>query len=374
MKIVFLTDIHVGNSKIYLDKLVHNLRTYVYPEIQNAQMLILGGDFFDSLLNLNSDAGIVALYIIDELIELSIKNNMYLRVLRGTFSHDRYQNRIFVDRAKEIPLFNDIPLIRIIDKIEVERFSPYKIDVLYCPDDQPDQDRTQAVLDMLEANHLEQVDYFCHHGYWDCLLKLGVEQNPSRYIEYERFSQKVRHYVLNGHIHSPGIYNKIISGGSFERFRHAEEEDKGFYVIDHDVEKQVATARFVRNKETVPFITINMASFSNPSDAIDYLQKKVNVVFAYYPEDARRIMHVRIVGDGSAVTATMKDMFPYACFTEKRVKEAEKEDSYRRDLVSDLPNITVSNLPELIYNNIHQKYPDITQERIKEILNGSDLD
>ena len=131
MKIVFLTDIHVGNPKICLERLLHSLRKYAYPEIETAQILLLGGDFFDCLLNLNSDAGIVALFIIDELIELAIKNNIYLRVLRGTFSHDRYQNRLFVDRAKEIPMFNNIPLIRAIDQIEVERFTPYGIDILF---------------------------------------------------------------------------------------------------------------------------------------------------------------------------------------------------------------------------------------------------
>lgn len=370
MKIVFLTDIHVGNPKIYLDRLLNSLRKYAYPEIETAQILLLGGDFFDCLLNLNSDAGIVALFIIDELIELAIKNKIYLRVLRGTFSHDRYQNRLFVDRAKDVPKFNNIPLIRTIDQIEVERFSPYGIDILFCPDDQPYPDVTQEILNVLDSNHLEAVDYFCCHGYWDHLLPASIIK-PRNCLDYNRLQSKVRYQIFNGHVHSPSTWEKVISGGSFERFRHAEEEDKGFYVVNYDADKHTSVSKFIRNKDAVPFITIDMSLHPSSSEVLSYLDKRVGQAFTYN-DDIKRVMHIRIIGDGSAVMPTMKEKYPYAVFTEKHITEAKKEDMlYQTDITNDLPVITVDNLPDLIYANINPSYPEITIERIKEILNGA---
>ena len=374
MKIVFLTDIHIGAPKVYLDRIHESLRKYAYPEIETAQLLLLGGDFFDCLLNLNSDAGIIALFIIDELIELAVKNHIYVRVLRGTFSHDRYQNRLFIDRAREIPMYKDIPLIRIIEKIEVERFTPYNLDILYCPDDQPYEDVTQAILDVLDANHLDAVDYFCCHGFWDHLLPSTIPTRPHNCLDYNKLESKVRCHIFNGHVHSPSIWNKVISGGSFERFRHAEEEDKGFWTAEYDPDKHTSIARFIRNKEAVPFITIDLSLHPSTEEVMSYLDRRVEQAFSY--ENAlNRVMHIRLIGDGSAVMPAMKDKYPYAVFTEKHITEAKKEDMmYQTDITHDLPLITVSNLPDLIYDNVHQKYPELTRDRIKEILDGTGTD
>ncbi len=97
MKITFLTDIHIGNPKVYLDRITESLHKYAYPELITSQLILLGGDFFDCLLNINSDAGIRAIYIIDELIELCLSKNIYLRVLRGTFSHELDRQTICSD-------------------------------------------------------------------------------------------------------------------------------------------------------------------------------------------------------------------------------------------------------------------------------------
>ena len=373
MKIVFLTDIHVGNPRISLPRLLNSLRKYAYPEIETAQILLLGGDFFDNMLNLNSDAGLTAIFIVDELIELAVKNNIYVRVLRGTFSHDRYQNRVFTERAKNIPLFNNIPLIRIVDKIEVERFSPYGIDILFCPDDQPYEDVTQAILDVLDNNNLSAVDYFCCHGYWDYLVPATMTR-PHNCLDYDRLESKIRYQVFNGHVHSPGVWKKVISGGSFERFCHGEEEDKGFYVVNYDADTHTSVPRFVRNKEAMPFITVDLSLHPSTNEVMDYLERRVNQACVYTDEDDR-IMHIRLLGDGSAVMPLMKEKYPHAIFTEKHLTEARKEDMmYKTDITRDLPMITVSNLPELIYTNVRPAYPEITIDRIKEILDGGTSD
>ena len=370
MKITFLTDIHIGNPKVYLDRITESLHTYAYPEILTSQIVLLGGDFFDCLLNINSDAGIRALYIIDELIDIALQNKIYLRVLRGTFSHDRYQNRLFVERARVIPEYQGIPLIRVIDKVEIERFTPYHCDILFCPDDQPQKDMSQVILDVLEANHLDQVDYFCCHGYWDHLLPPNLMVHPSDCLDYERLQSKVRCYVFNGHVHSSSVWNKVVSGGSFERFRHAEEEDKGFYTSEFNEKNHTATLKFIRNVEAVPFISIDLSLHSSADETLDYLKKRVDKALTY-SRDKSQVVHIRLLGDGRALIPTIQDMYPKSVITMKKIASQVDEPIMNQlDMIQDLPSITESNLASLIYDNVHEQYPTLTIERIQEILDG----
>ena len=56
---------------------------------------MFGGDFFDSALTMNSDSGLYAAMIIDEVIGLAKQYKVFVRVITGTFFHDRHQNRFF---------------------------------------------------------------------------------------------------------------------------------------------------------------------------------------------------------------------------------------------------------------------------------------
>lgn len=346
---------------------MESLHKYAYPEIATSQLLLLGGDFFDCLLNINSDAGIAAIFIIDELIEMCLSKNIYLRVLRGTFSHDRYQNRLFVDRARAIPNYKGIPLIRTIDAVEVERFTPYNCDILFCPDDQPQKDMSQVILDVLEANHLDQVDFFCCHGYWDHLLPPNLLIHPSDCLNYDRLESKIRCYVFNGHVHSASLWKKVISGGSFERFKHAEEEDKGFYTAEFNEKKHTATLKFIRNVEAVPFITIDLSLHMSVDESLDYLKKRVSSML-YQPD---QVIHIRLLGNGDALVPTIQDLYPKSVVTVKRLASPVEDIPLSQfDMIQDLPTITESNLPGLIYENVHELCPTLTESRIVEILNG----
>ena len=367
MKITFLTDIHIGNPKVYLDRITESLHKYAYPELTTSQLILLGGDFFDCLLNINSDAGIRAIYIIDELIELCRSKNIYLRVLRGTFSHDRYQNRLFVDRARAIPTYHDIPLIRVIDTVEVERFAPYNCDILFCPDDQPQKDMSQVILDVLEANHLDQVDFFCCHGYWNHLLPPNLLIHPNDCLDYDRLESKIRCYVFNGHVHSPSLWNKVVSGGSFERFRHGEEEDKGFYTAEFNEKEHTATLKFIRNVEAVPFITVDLSLHTSVDEALDYLKRKINTM-SHRPD---QVIHIRLIGNGDPLVPTIQSTYPRSVITIKKLASPVEEVVLNQsDMIHDLPTITEENLPILIYDNVHETCPSLTVDRVKEILNG----
>ena len=370
VKIPFLTDLHFGNPKIQVSRMVDSLHEYAYPVIAESQLLLLGGDFFDRLLDINSDAGILAIFVIDELINMAIEKKIYIRVLRGTFSHDRLQNRMFTERAQRIPLYNKIPLIRTVNKVEIERFPVFGLDILFCPDDQPQPDMTEAVLETINANHLEQVDYMCCHGYWDHLLPDNTTKRPHDCLDYDRLKNRVRYQIFNGHVHSPGIWKKVISGGSFERFRHNEEEDKGFYVAEFNSENKSSGIKFVRNKKATPFITVHTEYNATPEAALEYLDKRIKQDLKYYDTNDE-VIHVRIVGDGTAIIPAIRGKYAHVVITEKHIDTKQKVDVEFSNSISDLPTITEENLPELIHSNVCEDHPELSVDRIKEILDGS---
>jgi len=366
MKISFLTDIHVGNPKIQLKRLVDNLETIAWPEMSDSDLILLGGDFFDCLLNINSDAGVASIYIIDKLLDLVGEKSIYLRILRGTFSHDRYQNRLFVERASALPEKDGLPLVRVLDKIEVEKF-PNGMTIVYCPDDIPCKDVTESVLTAINAAHLETVDYACCHGYWDHLLPPGLPTRPHNCLDYDKIAPKVKCRIFNGHVHTRSVWNKVVSGGSFERFRHGEEEAKGFYTASFHEDTHTDVLSFIQNTGTIPFITLDMNILESNDRALSYLKRRIK---DERPDEDCPI-HVRIVGTDSSLIQAIKELYPKAVVTEKKNVIQVQEKVTFMTTIQDLPVITEDNLPAIIYDNVRESHPEMTLDKIKEILHAS---
>lgn len=365
MRIAFLTDIHIGNPKINLPKLHDVFLGMVFPKLAECELILFGGDFFDCLLNINGDAGIFAVSLVDELFELISTRDCWLRVLRGTFSHDRYQNRLFTDRPNGLGNYKGLPKCRTINKVAVESFPDGPI-VAYCPDDLPCKDPTDLVLATLEANHLASVDYLCSHGYWDHLLPPAMTIRPHNCLDYNRLGPKITCHVFNGHVHSRGIWNKVVTGGSLERFRHGEEEDKGFYLADWDPATRTDTLTFVKNEKATPFITVDMTVLEKGDRALAYLDRRIHETVK---NDYTGPIHIRLLGEGSMILPVIRDRYPNAVVTEKKDPPQRQAKVEFMGSVSDLPIITEDNLPEIIWNNVKDEHPNLTIPNIKELLN-----
>jgi hypothetical protein len=89
--------------------------------------------------------------------------------------------------------------------------------------------------------------------------------------------------VLNGHIHTTSYINKVLTVGSFERLRHGEEESKGFYIISLKDKYQVGI-KFVKNREAVPFITLDISGYDDKTlitSIENFIEKRFNGVNGY---------------------------------------------------------------------------------------------
>ena len=370
IRLISISDLHLGHNKVTANIIHHNLRQVLYPKLtSDLDLLNIGGDFFDTLIHLDGKAGYVACTIINELLVLAKEHEFYIRVLRGTFSHDRMQNQIFTAVAEEATL-HALPLVRVIDTVTIERIDPLDIDILYIPDDLPTNDGMTLIRQCMEDVHLAKVDFVFSHGYFEHLLPIGIPHKPVNTFSPEVFDKFTKGCVCNGHIHTPSVVKKVISHGSFERLCHGEEEDKGFFTIDYDTVTNETTIRFINNPYATIFKTIHIDSeIPNIGKwCTEYIGTIISNTKATHPTQ-----FIRLAGQDkvliSALVLYIKQTYPTVQVTilaDKHTKATEEE--IITTLV-DLPIITEQNLPERAVAFLAEEHDiHLSADRFRELL------
>lgn len=371
VNILGLTDLHTGHPNVPPCQMYEHLTKYLYPRLQDIQLLVIGGDFFDRLCNLNGDGGIYAVLIVDDLIRMANQLGFYIRVVRGTFSHDRYQNRLFLTKGKDHLTKNGKPLVRVLDNIELEVFDDLNISVVYCPDDQPYQDVTQAVIDIIEAHKLKKVDFLCSHGYWEHLLPKGLTQLPHNTLLYAKLEPYIQGAVINGHVHTANVYHKVFNCGSFERFQHGEEEKKGCFLLHYRLKDRKITYEFIENKDATPFITLDLSdTFGSVEAALEKIIDTIDQIREQRHNPDLRI-HLRLAGNSDYVALYVRDNLSNVVVTKKSTVTQEIDTEELHQVLDDLPIITEDNLPLMISESLKDTDVPLTEQEVKEILDDA---
>jgi len=364
-KIGFLTDLHMGKPRISPAMVRDNLARLFYPRMPEMDLIVLGGDFFDYALSMNSDAGVHAAMIIDEMLHIAKVNNIYVRVVTGTLFHDRHQNKFFSIKAKGMGSYKGVPLVRVFKTVELEHIKPLNLSIVYCPDNQTG-DHTELVLALLKSHRVNKVDFLCSHGYFEYLLPKGIPHMPPNMLNYRALNPYISGLILNGHVHIPIIHKKLISGGSFERLAHGEEHDKGYHIITYNTKTHKSSVEFVVNDGAIPFITIPVARY----DSVDQCVREVEGIIAKIRMDQgdNKPIHIRLselTGTDDFMLRYLNDKYDNVIVT---IKTSGSQDTPCEldEVIQTLPVITEENLPELVYENI--KDQDITLNEIKEFL------
>ena len=372
-KIAEIADIHFGNGRVSPVRTYEHLQDVLYPLFKEIKLLIINGDTFDTLLNMNSDAGLYVAKFIDDIVNLAVFNNVFIRVVRGTFSHDRHQNRFFTVKDRGIHKLNNVDLVRVIDRITIEHFDEMNIDVLYCPDDQPHKDLSQAIIDVIESNHLKQVDLICSHAYYEHLLPVGIPHIPHNTLSFDRLDKYVSGMMLNGHVHKSTMFkNKMISSGSFERMDHDNDlRPVGMWLLSatRDKQKLIWKANFVENKQAIPFITFTAARYKS----VEEIQEAI-ASFMYDLKSQNYPMtdpvYIRIHGNVEGLVEWIKSTYLNVIVTDKKVTVTQSVCVEDLDTNCDeLPTITEDNLAQMVFDEIPEE-EGITLKEVEEILNG----
>lgn len=232
LRIASFSDVHLGHPSTPTSLIIDNLYK-AFPDNSKTgelDLILLGGDLFDSELHY-SDADIPLMEMwMFHFISMCARRNIVLRILEGTFSHDRGQGFHF-DKIDRLLKMNGVHAdFRYVKSIEVEKIESLGITMLYVPDyTTVEMDRIwKEVQGAMQTAGVTSVDYANIHGAFTYQMP-PIARVQAACHSMERYLSIVDNYIFTGHIHLSSIYERILCNGSFDRLAHGEEEPKGHW-------------------------------------------------------------------------------------------------------------------------------------------------
>lgn len=376
-KIVAIGDLHFGNPKLRAEELYAKLTKYLYPALEDTQLLLLTGDTYDQLTTVNSSANRYVLKFIQDIYSISSSTGMQIRILHGTYTHDRDQVSIF--NNLELPYTRT----KVIDKITCEELSHFndhsdtKLRMLYIPDNLQYKHSSEVmkhVADNFKCLGWDKADIVLGHGSFDYALGCSAEHLPECTYTIDQFKPFIdpNGLIIMGHIHRPSHKANVYYCGSFDRMAHGEEEDKGFYTFYRDGEKWASV--FTVNADANLFVTIEPQG-NDIETRINSLLTQMHNKFTV-PRGYVRVLYNN-PEDRGIYQKVCFQAHPNIFFSGKRINETDdnvfKLDELNIDTFTDVkPNM--NNLGELAYqflidNSINPEFSkDVIVTKVQQLL------
>lgn len=292
VKYLVISDIHLANHRNPTEDIIKQLKVFLKDPffMGNLNILFLAGDVFDRATYAHQEEYFNIVRFIDWLFEYCIQHNVILRVLEGTPSHDWGHSKIVEVMANQKPVqlyWGEKLNAKYINTLSIETIEPFGLTVLYVPDEW----RTTAsktfdeVNLLLKEEGLSKVDIAVMHGQF--IYQLPGEVSKVSHRE-EDYLAVVDRFISVGHIHTHNPRGRIIPQGSFGRYAHGEEEDKGgvYFHLRPDREDRWV---FVKNKLATLYKTLNVPATLPLEELIPWIEKKTQK----YPDRS----HIRLKAD-----------------------------------------------------------------------------
>lgn len=254
VKIAEIADIHFGFMSTMTLQLFENLKKnfigWLKEHHPDVNIIAICGDLFHLKLALTSNEAILAVRFVQDLRNEFPKSRIIL--IKGTRSHDLNQLDVFNSMINEnFKIYNTVT-----DDYYTDEFKYLVIPEEYYPD--------KSVYNKY-LKGVEKYDWCFFHGMFSFAGSYALQTgnkfnkicfNPS---EFDNVLGK----VVGGHIHIPLSEGKIEYTGSFERWKHGEEEPKGFRYHEYDTKtKKVLVDEYIENKDAAIFKTLSYKSFN----------------------------------------------------------------------------------------------------------------
>jgi hypothetical protein len=367
LKIASFSDVHLGHASTPTRLILDNLYKAFPDNAKTGELdlILLGGDLFDSELQY-SDPDIVEIEKwMYYMLGLCARRHIVLRILEGTFSHDRAQGLNFEKIARMCGLEVDF---RYVKSIEVEQIESLGISMLYVPDfTTAEVDRLwKEVQQALASAGVDQVDYCNLHGAFTYQLP-PISKVQAACHSMERYLSIVRNYIFTGHIHLSSVWDRILCNGSFDRLSHGEEEAKGHWeaLIRQNGEDDFT---FVVNEGAKIYKSLDCTHLTL-EDSLALIDKTVKTL---RPDSAIRLVAER--GDPilHALARVRKDYYQFQ-WTTKSVEVKDVQKNLLVDLRGEFKeiDITPDNVFDLMMERIQRRAPaDPVYHRAADLLTG----
>lgn len=370
--VVPIADIHFGAVKanILYEELKESFLNFIKDKY--IDMIVICGDFYNSIVNLNTKTSLLSLVFMKELISICKDNGIkYIRIIQGTYSHDNDQLNNFIIFEKDMDIN-----FRVILTVTEERLEE-GLNILYVPE--------EYISDPKEYYS----QYFNKVGYYDIIFGHGMfrevsftsndsESSTSRAPIFDStlFSNICKGPIIFGHIHNHTIIKKkIFYVGSFSRWAYGEEDPKGFMVFLYNTKYRFFNYSFVKNNLARRYDTIDIVHIPNNtpiksfikylnSFRKDYLRIKLIINNTMNTDDA---MNLAILREYYTNRSGYKLEVINNVFIEKQKENEEKISK----MINEYNFVFDKNLPieDKLQRFINKRYNrEIPIDKIKDIL------
>lgn len=339
---IAIGDIHLGHMNNKTKFILSNLRyamTKYRIQFKNLDAIFINGDLFEQAIMANSEEYREIKKWLAELVYFCVENKIKLRLLEGTPSHDAGQPGTIFETYRKIKGLD----IKYFNSISIEYMEDFDLNIMYVPDETniSAKKRFKIMQDVMKSKNLSKVDFIMLHGL--CKHHIPIV-NEDCHDELDLLSI-TNYYILTSHVHTPGVFDRIITVGSFDRLRHGEEEDKGFIYGDLNLDTKSIKFNFIKNTRARTFKTIKVKD--NTEEELTRLYSELNKL----PEDS----FVRVQTTAKDITAT--ELRKLYTFTELKVEKPNKKNLEKEDIFVDttpVEEILISkdNVIDLLTNEI----------------------
>ena len=316
-----LADLHIGNKAISPEEYKYQLKHGVIHKLEQLRFLdgiIICGDTTHYQISLNSEYSNVLSWFISKLIKIGKKHGAFIRIIKGTRSHD-------LEQLESLRHYEDDDEIdfKIINTKCVEVIDGYRYG--YIPEECIDEKPNKYYSEFYDMKN-DYFDLIFGHGtVKECQFFEQESENitsKAPLIDTDRLMRVCRGPISFGHIHTPtNIKDKFFYIGSCLRTCHGEEHDKGWNVVCYVKKSGLYRVDKIVNEYTFNFNTLkldNMFISQNDVDNIiiyieNYIEKyktdrlsiKVNCV-----EERDNILKIQVLkkylANDKRITSTFK--------------------------------------------------------------------
>ena len=273
---VMIADIHFGALPV--ERLYNELEIFLdFIEKKSLDFIVILGDWFDKKINLNSKDAKYSTVFFERICQICIDNDIKLRIIQGTESHDNSQLEVLEILAKNKPVD-----FKVFYEVEEEELFP-DFNVLYVP-----EEYINSIDEKYGKYMNKKYDMIFGHGMiQEVKFAALIQSSETTMKKAPIFKSKMLcdmcyGPIFFGHIHTKDIFNdRLYYVGSYSRWKFGEEEDKGFYYVKYENDTKEFEAKFIVNNKAMKYDTIEIyekeSAFYklNTDNQIKYIQSLI---------------------------------------------------------------------------------------------------
>lgn len=365
---VLASDIHFFSPNIPAVVMEENLVATLTEAITvETDVIILAGDIFHQVVALSALEVEAFMRFIVWLFDGAKSNGIYVRILRGTFSHDNYQLNTLIPIAAQYGTLKGKPVIKVINTICVEELMGTTF--LYKPDNCGTPDALGVIQEKLASLGMDKVDLFINHGYLEPLLPTGLNHVPENTFSLDQLDTFVKGFTFNGHVHTRMEFRNALSNGCFESTRFDEMGPKGLTRFEYDPDTCSCSTEFIVNRRSTIFEELILDPSKPFEDSREEIREFRDQLLSR--DTANDTVHLRVKTDDREIFEAAK-----LILTEKgrirvkreRLEKPKTEKKMTLDQIRLRNVVTEDNFVDTVRERLREQGREITRSSIEAAI------